>query len=179
MFKTNQLIGFGSGVASAGACGSLSGDQGVTKTQNADQGDGGVTSATDETYGAAYLSFNGTTTAGWTAIIPGLPDDLIYDFGSGNGFVCKGYKLYVPSARTRMPITWTFQGANGGAYTTLDTVTSESWGVGGTSKTYSAIDDADFSNETSYYQYKWNITAVNGSAGATEIGEAEIFVCGD
>tara|TARA_R110000787_G_scaffold231327_1_gene338742 strand:+ start:3742 stop:4257 length:516 start_codon:yes stop_codon:yes gene_type:complete len=162
--------------AGGGACGSLSTDQVPTMTSNT--APSGTASAADETYELAWKSFNNATGVGWTSLA--VTGAIIYDFGSGNGFICKGYSLSAATVnRARMAKDWTLEGANGGAYTTLDTVTGETAWSADEKRSYSAIADADFSNDTSYYQYKINVSANNGSGGALEIGEIELYECGD
>ena len=122
---------------------------------------------------AAWKAFNGSnsagsnmedswmtqqyTTTGWLAIE--LPTAKVIDT----------YTIAVPNwpGITRKPVGWTFDGWNGSAYVTLQTVTAQyTWPVD-VSRTYIC------SNATAYKKYRINVT--EGGTDGLFIGEFELI----
>ena len=94
------------------------------------------------------------TNTGWIA----------YEFESAKTIVA--YSLGVQGSgvsATRYPKNWQFQGWNGSAYVTLDTVTGETSWAANQERTYTVDSPA------SYIKYRLNITLNNG-AGYVELG---------
>lgn len=96
------------------------------------------------------------------------------DLGSGNSRTLKSYSV-VGQAHTgesaRAPKTWTMQGSNNGTtWTTIDTVASETAWTLLEERTYTCDDVS-----TAYRYFKINVTANNGSATNTVIGEMKLF----
>jgi hypothetical protein len=89
---------------------------------------------------------------------------ITYEFESAKTIVA--YSLGVQGAgvsATRYPKNWQFQGWNGSAYVTLDTVTGETGWAASQERTYTVDSPA------SYIKYRLNITLNNG-AGYVELG---------
>ena len=80
---------------------------------------------------------------------------IAYEFASS-----KTITMYTIGARNanESPENWTFEGWNGSAWITLDTVTGASWSTAGQIKVYT------FSNTTAYIKYQLNVSLVQ-SAG--------------
>jgi len=103
---------------------------------------------------------NGTTT-GW----------VVYDFGTGNGFIARQYTVQASNTvdwHPRTMKTWTFEGWNGSTWDVLDTQGPVAAWTQGLKRTY------PFANATSYEKYRWNITA-SQATDYTGAGELEIM----
>lgn len=131
----------------------------------------GVASASS-IYGAgwdAWYAFNGVDDAGWATVSGTLTGWLAYEFTSSQ--YVGSYKIKCQNhvnGPTAAPKNWTFEGWNGSSWDTLDTQTNiTGWSIG-TWKTFS------LANTEFYTKFRINITANNGQATYTAIGEMEI-----
>lgn len=118
---------------------------------------GGTASASSTNGGeVAANAFDDNTGSFWTSqVAAGMPQTLQYDLGSG---VTKTARQYTVTCRKSgdtngVPDAWTFEGSNNGSsWTTIHTVSGESWSDDGP-KTY------QFANSTAYRYYRLNISS--------------------
>ncbi len=127
-----------------------------------------IVSASTEFAGlGAYHAFDFLVSANryWIGTNHGT-DWLKVDFGRGETLTSYAIQVNDIPEPNRAPKNWTFQGSNDDAsYTTLGTETNQtSWGSGET-RTFTVASPA------SYRYYKVDITANNGDADYTQIGE--------
>ena len=95
-------------------------------------------------------------------------DYLQLDLGSGNqGLVTEYYiQASLENENTRLPKNWTLQGSNDNvSWTTLDTETNQTGWTVGLVRGYPA------SGSTYYRYFRLNITANNGAATYTDVGQ--------
>jgi len=120
----------------------------------ADVCNGGTVTASSEREAAqgGAKAFDNNTSSNWSSWL-NTPDWIIYDFGSGNEKKIARYKMYSGGANGK-PYNWQLQGSNdGSSWTTVHTVTGESWG-GVEWKTY----DCDIT-DTAFQMYRLYITS--------------------
>jgi len=125
---------------------------------------------------AAYQAFDGAKTVGgnegaWVsgaAPSGGSPQWLAYEFASSK--VVSQYAVTAGTANvaTNAPKDWTFEGWDGSAWVTLDTVTAETGWSNSETRSFS------FANTTSYQKYRLAVTANNGHSNEVTVGELEI-----
>jgi hypothetical protein len=98
---------------------------------------------------------------------------LQYDFGAGNAQVIKRYTVSSSSVNipSRDPKDWQFQASNDGAnWTTLDTQSNQTFAIIRMQQnTY------NIGNTTAYRYYRFNVTANNGHADFTHLGDIGLW----
>lgn len=121
-----------------------------------------------------YKAFNGTLNDkqdAWATKLATITGWLKIDFGKAT--LVQKYIVanrIDASSKVTAPKTWTFEGSNDDTnWVTLDTRTDEMNWSNGEKRTYS------FTNSKSYQYYRINVTANNGSADYTAIGELEMY----
>lgn len=124
--------------------------------------------------GFPYQAFDGNSGGSYWLGTNGGADWLRIDLGSGNSKALSYYEITVNSVPepTRAPKNWTMEGSTDAtSWTVLDTIVGEtSWSSG---ETRSFICDSP--NGTPYRYYRINITANNGDATYTQIGELYLY----
>jgi len=121
-----------------------------------------------------YHAFDGAVGGGQYWIGTGSGTDwLSLDLGSGNATILVTYSIQantIPEP-TRSPKNWTMQGSNDNStWTTVDTRTNETSWSSGEVRTYTCA-----TQTTAYRYFRVNITANNGDATYTDIGELSLF----
>jgi len=120
----------------------------------------GHAQAFDDSADTKWLHFTGSAT--W----------LKYDFGSG--VTHRVVKYAITSANddaTRDPKNWELQGSNDdSAWTTVDTVTGETFASRKLRKEYDCSD-----NLTAYRYYRFYINANNGNGSITQLAEIQLY----
>jgi hypothetical protein len=116
----------------------------------------------------AWQAFDGSAASKW--LTTGLTGWIELDIRNFCPNVAVSYAILSgDDFPGRSPKDWTFQGNNGGSWTTLDTQTNQTgWGTGET-RTFS------FSNSVAYANYRINITANNGDSGYLSFSEMYIY----
>ena len=97
---------------------------------------------------------------------------LQYDFGAGNAQVIKRYTVTSSSVNipARDPKNWQFQGSNDGVnWTTLDTQSNQAFAIRMQQNTY------NIANTTAYRYHRFNVTANNGDATFTHLGDIGLW----
>ena len=118
----------------------------------------------------AYFAFNNLDdAAGWATISGTLTGWLAYEFASYQ--YVNSYRLRCQNhinGPTAAPKNWTFEGWNGSSWDTLDTQTNiTGWSTG-------VWEEFVLASREYYKKFRINITANNGQATYTGIGEMEI-----
>lgn len=123
----------------------------------------GADEAFDDSSSTKWLAFNTTP---W----------LQYRFGSSATHLVLKYSLTSGNDDdTRDPKDWTLQGSNdGSSWTTVDTVTGETFASRGLTKEFIC----DSPGTTAYEYYRLNISANNGNGSITQLAEMQLFKAG-
>ncbi len=126
----------------------------------------------------AFEGFDGylSTNQYWVGTGSGV-DWLKLDIGSGKKRVLGSYAVQVPltgAGGTAYPKNWTMEGSNDNStWAVLDTETNQtSWGDG-EKRTYTGL-----SATRAYRYFRLNITANNGAATDTSVGELYLYLGG-
>ena len=138
-------------------------------------------SATDECNGGTAFgdydhfhtpsnAFDDDTDTYWHNMDHSLPISVGYNFGSGNSKTITKYRLMPSSLYTGHQMkNWTFQGYDGGVWTTLHTVSNE------TDWTQGEYNEYSFSNTTDYWQYRLVITDTTVGSDMCGLNEFEML----
>ena len=132
---------------------------------------GGSVSASNEDY-SPDLAFNDTYDSGWRyqPTVYGTPFWIKYDLGEGNDAAATYYTVAGYDTADNTWDDWSFQGSNDDSdWDTLDTQSNQ--------KNIIAWGDVhyEFSNETSYRYYRWNVTGVTAGKANVYVKELQIL----
>ena len=114
-----------------------------------------------------WHAFDGNNSDFWIGIGGGV-DWLQIDLGTAK--ILGSYAIQATTELARMPSAWTMQGSNDGvAWTVLDTQAGQAWTDNETLAFRIAVISA------AYRYYQLNITANNGDATYTDVGELYLY----
>jgi hypothetical protein len=136
--------------------------------------------ATSTNYNSSYAgqnAFDASTTDFWLATNGGV-DWVSLDTGSGSLVIMGTYDVTASSTAgggtpsTRAPKNWTMQGSNDNStWTTVDTQTNQTSWTSALTRTYTCA-----TQTTAYRYFRFNISANNGDATYTELGQLTFHI---
>mgnify|MGYP000965537187 CR=1 FL=1 len=115
-----------------------------------------------------YKAFDGNYSYGQYCLLTSGTRRLQIDLGSGNACFPLTYSIRVNSVPepNRAPKDWTFEGSNNGSsWDILDTQTNQTGWTSGQLRTFNCL------AEITYRYFRITVTANNGDATYTQIGE--------